>query len=90
MDKQHLQTMLQELHAELEQAQSVQGEERELLQDLMDEIKTVLARGDGAQAAHYASLFQRLAGTLQQFEFSHPTLTLTIGRVVDTLRSVMP
>lgn len=90
MDKQHLHDMLQELHQELEQVQSVGEAERQLLQDLMQDIREALARSEAGEAAQYQSLLGRLAHTLEQFESSHPILTLTIGRVVDTLHAILP
>lgn len=90
MDKQQLHTLLEQLHVELEQAQTVNEAEREQLQTLMRDVRELLDRADDNQPAHYQSLGGRLGEAVRQFEFSHPGLTLTIGQVLDTLHSVLP
>ncbi len=88
MDKQQLHTMLEQLHAELEQTQSVDEPDRALLQDLMGHIQMVIKQGDAVPPQHYVSLGARLNNALDQFEISHPDLTLTIGRVLDNFAKV--
>ncbi len=84
MDEQ-LRQSLEQLHAELEQAQSLDDETRQLLQHLMQDIQTVL---QSSSPKSYASLGQRLRDAIQALEESHPTLVLTIGRVLDHLAQV--
>ncbi len=90
MDKQHLHEILEQLHTELAQTQTVDEAEREQLQALMRDVRELLDRADDNQPAHYQSLGGRLGEAVRQFEVSHPTLTLTIGRVLDTLHGVLP
>jgi hypothetical protein len=90
MDKQHLHEMLEQLHTELEQTQTVDDAEREQLQTLMRDVRELLDRADDNQPVHYQSLGGRLSEAVRQLEVSHPNLTLTIGRVLDTLHGVLP
>ena len=90
MNRQPLHELLEQLHAELEQAQTVNEAEREQLRLLMRDVRELLNRADDNQPAHYQSLGVRLGQAVRQFEFSHPGLTLTIGQVLDVLHSVLP
>jgi uncharacterized protein DUF4404 len=85
MDPQELRAMLEQLHAELGNAQSVDEGEREMLKHLMADIQTVLARSGEGAPPHYQPLIQRLGEAVKHFEASHPTLTLLMGRALDTL-----
>ncbi len=85
MDPQQLRAMLEQLHAEIGNAQSVDEGERELLKHLMADIQTVLARSGEGAPPQYQPLIQRLGEAVKQYEASHPTLTLLMGRVLDTL-----
>lgn len=80
-----LRQSLEELHTELEQAQSLDDETRKLLQHLMQDIQSILRSSSPKQ---YASLDKRLRDAIQQLEESHPSLVLTIGRVLDHLAQV--
>ncbi len=88
MDPQQLRAMLEQLHAEIENAQSVDEGERELLEHLMADIRTVLARSGEEAPPQYQPLIQRLGEAVKQYEASHPTLTMLMGRVLDTLSNV--
>lgn len=57
----------------------------QLLQHLMQDIQTVL---QSSSPKSYASLGQRLRDAIQALEESHPSLVLTIGRVLDHLAQV--
>jgi chromosome segregation ATPase len=80
----HLRRRLAELHAELERAEALDGESRAALEEVMRDIQELLARSEGARREH-ASLAERLREASRHFEDSHPTLTATLGRVVDAL-----
>lgn len=90
MERQQLRERLAELHAELEQTDSVGADSRELLRDVMDEIRGVLERaGDEPHGAdQHESLLERLRESAREFEESHPRLATTVGRVVDALASM--
>lgn len=83
MDSQQLHTLLEQLHAELQQANDVAEPDKQLLHNLMGDIQNVLAKtGDESL---YPPLSRQLAEAIQRFEVSHPTLTLAIGKALDIL-----
>jgi polyhydroxyalkanoate synthesis regulator phasin len=83
MPDQHLREMLEQLHAELQQAGSVDERSRDLLRNVMADIHEVLE--PSAAEAHPESLVTRLREAVDEFEESHPALTEAVGRVVDAL-----
>ena len=83
MPDQHLREMLEQLHAELQQAGSVDERSRDLLRNVMADIHTLL--GPSAAEAQPESLATRLREAVDEFEESHPALTEAVGRVVDAL-----
>ncbi len=80
----HLRRRLAELHSELERTDALDGESRAALEEVLRDIRELLARSAGAQREP-ASLAERLREASRHFEDSHPTLTATLGRVVDAL-----
>ncbi len=87
MDKQQLHQTLEQLHADLQHAQSVDDSERELLQNLAKDIQELLDRSE-ASTQHYRSLGERLSAALLRFELSHPALTASIAQAVDGLNRI--
>ena len=86
MDKQQLHQLLEQLHAELSQAENVAGEELDLLKKLKTDVQALLERaGDEPSAQQYDTLGVSLQGAVRQFEMSHPTLTLMMGEVLEIL-----
>lgn len=87
MDKQQLHQTLEQLHADLQHAQSLDDNERELLQSLAKDIQELLDRSE-ASSQHYHSLGERLGAALLRFELSHPALTASIAEVVEALNRI--
>jgi predicted component of type VI protein secretion system len=87
MDKQQLHQSLEQLHADLQQAQSVDDKERELLESLARDIRELLNRSE-ASTQHYRSLGERLSAALLRFELSHPALTASIAQAIDGLNRI--
>lgn len=85
MDTSQLRQTLEQLHAELQQAESLDENTRANLHSLMQEIQAALARPDDGTARQYSPLNARLQKALLQFEVSHPALTITIGQVANEL-----
>ena len=85
MDKEQLRQMLQQLHTELSQAQSVDADERELLKCLKADVQAILERTDEASAQQYRSLSDQLTDALKQYELSHPRLTWAMEEVLEIL-----
>jgi ElaB/YqjD/DUF883 family membrane-anchored ribosome-binding protein len=93
MPKQHLRETLQELHEELESTDSVDKENRELLRELMQDIRHLLEKSGEPSSAEqtswqerHRSLQDRLRHSAQDFEESHPSLTMALRRVIDALQ----
>ncbi len=84
----HLRRRLAELHAELERTDALDAESRAALEEVLGDIQGLLARSGGARLREPASLADRLRETGRHFEQSHPTLTATLGRVVDALAAL--
>ncbi len=79
---------LEQLHAELEQTQSVDPETRQLLEHLMKDIQSTLRDSSGLLPRRDDAMGRRLAESIQRLEKSHPNLVLTLGRVLDHLAQV--
>lgn len=87
MSKQQLHEKLEQLHGELQQAQTVDADERELLESLASDIRELLDRSE-ASTQHYRSLGERLSAGLLRFELSHPALTASITQAIDGLNRI--
>lgn len=81
MDKQQLRTRLEQLHSELQQIESVDESEQQLLQTLMSDIKK-LTEGDQTVPDR---LGEGLKEGIELFEASHPRATMLMGQVIDAL-----
>ncbi len=84
MDKNKLHGQLEELHAELQQVESVDDSDREMLQRLTKDIRDVLERKDD-HAEHYHQLSGRLREAIARLEASHPKATRLMTQVIDQL-----
>ena len=87
MDKERLQTTLEQLHGELQQIESVDENERQILQKLMSDINKLVEAGDSDQQ-HVARLDEGLREGIERFEASHPRATMLMGQVVDALAKI--
>ena len=88
MDKQQLHKRLEELHAELQQVDSVDAGERDILQKLTGDIEGLLAQPEGAPPHHYRGLAERLRDDIEQLEASHPRAAMLMGQVADLLARI--
>jgi hypothetical protein len=87
MPKKELEQLLDQLERELQQDQALAPEELEALGDLQTRIGQVLAAGAGAPDADQG-VAEPLAEYIDRFESSHPTLTMTLGRIMDALNKL--
>ncbi len=85
MDQSQLRQQLEQLHAELEHADSVDPETREQLRDLQGHIEHLLASPAPDRARQYPSFRKRVDDAIVQFEATHPELTIALGKVADSL-----
>jgi len=85
MDKQQqLREQLEKLHAELQEVEFLNDDDRALLQNLARDVREVLNRED-ERAEHYRGLGERLNETVAQIEASHPRITLLMRQIIDQL-----
>ena len=84
MKNEELRMQLEKLHDELHQADSLDLQQRELLQTLDDEIQALLKR-DEIQRHHDTSLRERLNEAIAELEASHPHITLFMRQTIDSL-----
>ena len=85
MDNQELRKLLEQLHREIEHTESIDEKGRELLRDLAKDIGNLLARSNDDQAQAQTSMLERLEDSISYLEVTHPTLTQTLSRVLETL-----
>jgi hypothetical protein len=84
MNKQHLQSVLQDLHGELGRTEVLNEDEKALLRHLNQDVEILLARSEDNPEPE-ESLGERLQESIALFETSHPSLTLAMQRVLDSL-----
>jgi hypothetical protein len=87
MTTEHLREVIEELHAELERAESVDEPVRDRLREITMEIGELLDRSPPAEAAteEHRSLAERLKESARHFEEDHPSLSSTLGRLIEAL-----
>lgn len=84
MSQEKLRADLEALHAQLKQTDSVDSEQRQLLQALADDIQALLARYEDRDE-QYSGLGDQLRDAIAKLEASHPSLTLAMRQVIDSL-----
>lgn len=85
MDDPKLRQQLEQLQAEIRQSRSVDEEGKALLRDLDADIHALLDRSREESSQVQPSFVQRLQESLSHFEVSHPSLTILISDLLDTL-----
>ena len=84
MNNEQLRAQLEQLHAELQQADAIDPQQREMLQTRANDIEQLLKREE-IKPHHYTGLGERLSEDVAQLEASHPQITLLMRRVIDSL-----
>jgi len=84
MNNEQLRTQLEQLYAELQQADAIDPQQRDILQARANEIEQLLKREE-LEPHHYRSLHERLSEDVAELEASHPQITLLMRRVIDSL-----
>ena len=84
MNREQLREQLEQLHAELKQADALDPQQRQLLLTRANDIEELLKR-DEIEPHHYRGLGERLSEDLAQLEASHPQITLLMRRAIDSL-----
>lgn len=81
MDDQNLCQLLEKLQGEIEAAQSVDAKELELLRNLDEDIRALLARCEEEQVIAHPLTIQRLEDTTAYLAVNHPTLTSLLSQI---------
>ena len=84
MSNSKLQTVVQEIRAQLAGAKDLNPETRRSLEALVQDLEAVATQPPG-EAAEAEGLQERLADAVRRLEASHPVLSTTLGNVIDTL-----
>ena len=84
MNNETVRELLAQLHGELNQTETVDEHQRELLRTLENDIQELLGREQN-QPHHYRGLGERLSEAVAQLEASHPQVTLLMRRAIDSL-----
>jgi hypothetical protein len=85
MDNKIDRELLQQLHEEINNTQTVDEKGKELLRDLDGDIRALLERSEEHPVQAHPSIVQNLESTLGHFEISHPELTALVSKLLDTL-----
>ena len=85
MNDQELCQLLEKLHQEIEETQSVDEKERELLHHLEADIRELLGRCDEEQLQTHPLTRQRLEEAVEAMAVNHPTLTAMLSSMLTTL-----
>jgi cob(I)alamin adenosyltransferase len=85
MDDQELRSLLERLHREIEHNQPLDEKERELLQQLGEDIHELLARPEGKGTQAEASMIKRLEESIDHYEITYPDLTLLLNELLAIL-----
>ena len=85
MDKQQFDLALQQLHHELQQIESVDETEQQLLRQLMADIRKLTRSENSDQLRAPEGLVEELTEGIERFEASHPQATMLMGQVIDAL-----
>ena len=90
MDDQELRKLIEQLHAEIQNTQTVDQKGQDLLLHLEADIKDLLGRTEGnvAVTAVQPSTLKRMEEGLDHFEVTHPALTLLLSKLLESLSNV--
>jgi hypothetical protein len=85
MDNDEVNKLLHQLHDEINKTQTVDEKGSELLRDIEGDINALLERSGESPLEVHSSIIERLESAVSHFEVTHPTLTTTISRLLDSL-----
>ncbi len=88
MDDQELRKLIESLHAEIQKTQTVDEKGQELLVDLEADIRKLLAQTRVSAAPVHPTTLRRLEQGVDQFEVTHPTLTILISKLLEAFSNV--
>ena len=86
MEQQKLRELLETLHQELEQVDTVDKNTVAVLTNLREDISKLVTENVGAHENE--SLVERMKEAVDHFEADHPKLSMTIQHVLDSLANM--
>jgi hypothetical protein len=85
MNDQEIRKLLEQLHGEIDNIDTIDEKGRELLRDLGNDIDELLARSQDVPDQSGSATIKRLEDTISYLEVSHPTLTSTLAELMAVL-----
>jgi len=85
MEKQQLNEMLNNLHKELEQVDSVDETTISVLSALREDIQHLLSEKGAGTSEEQEPISERLGEAINHFEADHPKLSMAIQHLLDSL-----
>lgn len=82
MSDEKIQQLLVQLHEQLQEKNSLEGDTQVLLQQVLDDVKASLASDEGELEQDLTDLIEQQA---VHFEQEHPTLSVILRQIIDTL-----
>ena len=73
-----LDALLEQVHAELQKVDKVDADSLKLLQDLEQDVQSLLKKADAIETP---SIQERIQKAVEQFEVEHPTLTTLLSEI---------
>lgn len=80
MENDKFRKLLEQVHSEIAQAESVDENGQELLAHLAADIQELLERSEPSEESDL-SIQERLQKAIDEFEVSHPTMTATLSQL---------
>ena len=77
MNDKKLDSLLEQVHAELQKMDKIDPESLKLLQDLEQDVQSLLKKSD----VETPSVLERMQKAVERFEVEHPTLTTLLSEV---------
>jgi hypothetical protein len=88
MSDPQLKEHLESLHTELLNTKTVDNDTKVLLQEIREDVGTLLEHEGEYTAEHHATIKERLDEAARDFDVSHPKLAATLRTVVSTLNNM--
>lgn len=85
MDDQELHQLLEKLHSEIEQTDSVDEKALALLQHIEKDMRELVDRSENRIAKPRAATLRRLEDSIDHLEVTHPSLTTTLSELLEIL-----
>jgi hypothetical protein len=87
MDDLELRKLIESLHDEIQNTHTVDEKSQELLVHLDADIRKLLAQTGAATARVHPTMLRRMEEGLDQFEITHPALTMLLSKLLEALNN---